>query len=39
MITRMYVAYFKIICTMGVERRDKGSPLFHISDAPASLLW
>ena len=25
-----YVAYFKIICAMGVERRDKGSALFHI---------
>ena len=24
------VAYFKIICVMGVERRDKGSALFHI---------
>ena len=27
----IYVAYFKIICAMGVERRDKGSVLFHIS--------
>ena len=25
------VAYFRIICAMGVERRDKGSALFHIS--------
>ena len=24
------VAYFKIICAMGVERRDKGNALFHI---------
>ena len=28
----IYVAYFKIICAMGVERRDKGSALFHITD-------
>ena len=27
----IYVAYFKIICAMGVERRDKGSALFHIT--------
>ena len=26
----IHVAYFKIICTMGVERRDKGSALIHI---------
>ena len=26
----IYVAYFRIICAMGVERRDKGSALFHI---------
>ena len=26
----LYVAYFKIICTMGVGRRDKGCALFHI---------
>ena len=26
----IYVAYFKIICAMRVERRDKGSALFHI---------
>ena len=26
----IYVAYFIIVCTMGVERRDKGSALFHI---------
>ena len=26
----IYVAYFKIISAMGVERRDKGSALFHI---------
>ena len=26
----IYVAYFKINCAMGVERRDKGSALFHI---------
>ena len=26
----IYVAYFKIICAVGVERRDKGSALFHI---------
>ena len=24
------VAYFRINCTMGVQRRDKGSALFHI---------
>ena len=28
----IYVAYFKIICVMGVERRDKGSALFHITE-------
>ena len=27
----MYVTYFKIVCAMGVESRDKGSALFHIS--------
>ena len=26
----IYVAYFRIICAIGVERRDKGSALFHI---------
>ena len=26
----IYVAYFKIICAMEVERRDKGSAVFHI---------
>ena len=26
----IYVAYFKIICAMEVQRRDKGSALFHI---------
>ena len=26
----IYVAYLKIICAMGVERRDKGSALFNI---------
>ena len=26
----IYVAYFKNICAMGVERRDKGNTLFHI---------
>ena len=25
----IYGAYLKIICAMGVERRDKGSALFH----------
>ena len=25
----IYVAYFKIICAMGVERLDNGSALFH----------
>ena len=25
----IYLAYFKIICAMGVERRDNGSALFH----------
>ena len=25
----IYVAYFEIICAMGVERRDKGSALFE----------
>ena len=28
-----YVDYFKIICAMGAERRDKGSALFHINDS------
>ena len=28
----IYMAYFKIICTMGVERRNKGSALFHIKE-------
>ena len=27
----MYVAYFKIVCAMGEERRAKGSALFHIN--------
>ena len=27
----IYVAYFKIIYAMGVERRDKGSALFHMT--------
>ena len=27
----IYVAYFKIICAMEVERRNKGSALFHIN--------
>ena len=27
----IYVAYFKIVCAIGVERRDKGSALFHIN--------
>ena len=35
----IYVADFKIICAMGVERRNKGSALFHISDVPVPLLW
>ena len=45
----IYVAYFKIICAMAVERRDKGSALFHIStllhylplkeDSPQVLAW
>ena len=26
------VAYFKINCTMEVERRDKGCALFHINE-------
>ena len=26
----IFVIYFKIICAIGVERRDKGSALFHI---------
>ena len=26
----IYLAYSKIICTIGVERRDKGSAFFHI---------
>ena len=26
----IYVAYFEIICAMGIVRRDKGSALFHI---------
>ena len=40
----IYVAYFKIVCAMGVERRDKRSALLDInknnnnSDVPASLL-
>ena len=25
----MYVVYFKFICAMGIERRDKGSALLH----------
>ena len=33
----MYVASFKIICAMGVERRDKVSALFHITSEIASL--
>ena len=28
----LYVAYFKIISAIGVERRDKGSALFHITN-------
>ena len=28
----IHVAYFKIICAMGVECNDKGSALFHISE-------
>ena len=27
----IYVAYFKIICAMGVQRHNKGSALFHIN--------
>ena len=27
----VYETYFKIICAMGVEHRDKGSALFHIT--------
>ena len=26
----IYEAYFEIICAMAVERRNKGSALFHI---------
>ena len=25
----MYVVYFKFICAIGIERRDKGSALLH----------
>ena len=28
----IYIVYFKIICAMGVERRDKGIVLFHITN-------
>ena len=27
----IYVAYFKVICAVGVQRRDKGSALSHIN--------
>ena len=30
----IYEAYFNIICAMAVERRDKGSALFHITKIP-----
>ena len=29
-VIHVYLAYFKIICAMGVECRNKNSALFHI---------
>ena len=34
----IYVAYFKIICAIGVQRRDKGGAIFHIRFYQKTIL-